>query len=161
MNNLNLIGRKNELFTKDISDSNRELSNIIENSSFLILGAAGSIGQALSKEIFYRNPKKLHIVDISENNLVELVRDIRSSTGYIDGEFKSFALDIGSIEFIGERLAIKEFNDEHNSKKIGQNLKLKFNMDVRGNYIFEFHDFVHPHYAKKSELKKLTELPID
>jgi len=99
MNILNLIGRRNELFSKDIFCNNRELSNIIANCSFLVLGAAGSIGQALVKEIFSRNPKKLHVVDISENNLVELVRDIRSSKGYIKGEFKTFALDIGSIEF--------------------------------------------------------------
>ena len=39
------------------------------------------------------------MVDISENNLVEVVRDIRSSLGYIEGEFKTFALDFGSIEF--------------------------------------------------------------
>ncbi len=99
MNILNLIGRNNELFSHDISYNNRELSNVIENSSFLVLGAAGSIGQALSKEIINRNPEKLHVIDISENNLVELVRDIRSSAGYIKGEFKTFALDIGSIEF--------------------------------------------------------------
>jgi len=99
MNVLKLIGREKELFNEDISKNNRELSNIIANSSFLVLGGAGSIGQTLSKEIFSRNPKKLHVVDISENNLVELVRDIRSSTGYIIGEFKTFSLDIGSIEF--------------------------------------------------------------
>jgi FlaA1/EpsC-like NDP-sugar epimerase len=39
------------------------------------------------------------VVDISENNMVELVRDIRSSYGYIDGDFQTFALDIGSIEY--------------------------------------------------------------
>jgi len=99
MNVLNLIGRNKELFSDDISKNNRELINLIENNSFLVLGAAGSIGQALSKEIFSRNPEKLHVVDISENNLVELVRDFRSSKGYIKGEFKTFALDIGSIEF--------------------------------------------------------------
>jgi len=38
-------------------------------------------------------------VDISENNMVELVRDIRSSFGYIDGDFHTFALDIGSLEY--------------------------------------------------------------
>jgi FlaA1/EpsC-like NDP-sugar epimerase len=65
----------------------------------LVLGAAGSIGQAVTKEIFKRNPNKLHIVDISENNMVELVRDIRSSYGYIKGDFQTFALDIGSIEY--------------------------------------------------------------
>ena len=99
MNILSLINRNKELFKKDIETHNNELSRIISSSSFLVLGGAGSIGQAVTKEIFKRNPKKLHIVDISENNMVELVRDIRSSLGYIDGDFQTFALDIGSIEY--------------------------------------------------------------
>lgn len=96
---LNLIGRKNRLFTQDISNKKKELEKIISSSKFLVLGGAGSIGQAVVKEIFKRNPLKLHVVDISENNMVELVRDIRSSFGYIDGDFQTFALDIGSIEY--------------------------------------------------------------
>ena len=96
---LNLIGRTKELFTEDISNNNNELEKIVSNSTFLVLGGAGSIGQAVTKEIFKRNPKKLHVVDISENNMVELVRDVRSSFGYIDGDFQTFALDIGSFEY--------------------------------------------------------------
>ena len=41
----------------------------------------------------------LHVVDISENNLVELVRELRSTFGYSEGEFKTFALDCGGLEF--------------------------------------------------------------
>ena len=96
---LKLIGREKELFTEDINNYNYQLKDIVSTSTFLVIGGAGSIGQAVTKEIFKRNPKKLHVVDISENNMVELVRDIRSSLGYIDGEFKTFALDIGSIEY--------------------------------------------------------------
>lgn len=96
---LDLIGRKNELFEYDIKTHNDELKSIVSASKFLVIGGAGSIGQAVTKEIFKRNPLKLHVVDISENNLVELVRDIRSSFGYIDGDFKTFALDIGSVEY--------------------------------------------------------------
>jgi len=96
---LNLIGRERELFKNDIDTLEDELSEKVRNSSFLVIGGAGSIGQAVTKEIFKRNPKKLHVVDISENNMVELVRDIRSSFGYIDGDFQTFALDIGSIEY--------------------------------------------------------------
>ncbi len=96
---LELIGRNNELFEDDIREHDNKLREIVSNSTFLVIGAAGSIGQAVTKEIFKRNPKKLHVVDISENNMVELVRDIRSSFGYIDGEFATFALDIGSIEY--------------------------------------------------------------
>src|SRR5210317_1461408 len=93
---LNLIGRTEALFDQDIQHHESELSRIVSASSFLVLGGAGSIGQAVTKEIFKRNPKKLHVVDISENNLVELVRDIRSEYGYIEGDFQTFALDIGS-----------------------------------------------------------------
>lgn len=96
---LSLIGRDKELFLFDVSRNEVELKNKVSLSSFLVLGAAGSIGQAVTKEIFKRNPNKLHIVDISENNMVELVRDIRSSYGYIKGDFQTFALDIGSIEY--------------------------------------------------------------
>ncbi len=96
---LNLIGRSSYLFTKDIAEHQLELESIVAASSFLVLGGAGSIGQAVVKEIFKRDPKKLHVVDISENNMVELVRDIRSSFGYISGDFQTFAIDIGSSEY--------------------------------------------------------------
>ena len=99
MSILSLIGRDKEIFSEDVQEYSEQLKNIVSNSSFLIIGAAGTIGQAVSKEIFKRNPKKLHVVDINENNLTELVRDIRSSFGYIKGDFKTYALDIGSIEY--------------------------------------------------------------
>ncbi|CAH6784635.1 UDP-N-acetylglucosamine 4,6-dehydratase [Vibrio chagasii] len=98
-NALSLIGRTEALFNSDMKQHQDELSDVVSLSRFLVLGGAGSIGQAVTKEIFKRNPKKLHVVDISENNMVELVRDIRSSFGYIDGDFQTFALDIGSLEY--------------------------------------------------------------
>lgn len=98
-NTLKLIGREKELFSSDIMNNEESLKSIVSNATFLVLGGAGSIGQAVTKEIFKRNPLKLHVVDISENNMVELVRDIRSSFGYINGDFQTFALDIGSIEY--------------------------------------------------------------
>lgn len=96
---LSLLGREKQLFDQDVSNRENELLNIISSSRFLVLGGAGSIGQAVVKEIFKRNPNKLHVVDISENNLVELVRDIRATYGYISGEFKTYCIDIGSIEY--------------------------------------------------------------
>ncbi len=99
MNFLKLIGREEPLLLADVSANEEELKKIVESSTFLVVGGAGSIGQAVVKEIFKRNPLKLHVVDISENNLVELVRDIRSSYGYIEGDFQTFSLDIGSIEY--------------------------------------------------------------
>lgn len=96
---LSLIGREKELFVHDVMSHEQELRRIVSASTFLVIGGAGSIGQAVTKEIFRRNPKKLHVVDISENNMVELVRDIRSSEGYIDGDFQTFALDVSSVEY--------------------------------------------------------------
>lgn len=98
-NILQLIGREEALFSSDIESASAELERIVASSRFLVLGGAGSIGQAVTKEIFKRHPKKLHVVDISENNLVELVRDVRSAIGYITGDFQTFALDIGSLEY--------------------------------------------------------------
>ena len=96
---LNLIGRSQALFSSDIEKISEELEKIVSISTFLVIGGAGSIGQAVVKGIFMRNPLKLHVVDISENNLTELVRDIRSSFGYIDGDFNTFSLDVGSLEY--------------------------------------------------------------
>jgi len=98
-NILELIGRDRPLFVSDISRHEKELSEIVSSSRFLVIGGAGSIGQAVTREIFKREPKALHVIDISENNVVELVRDIRSSLGYIKGDFRTFAIDCGKTEF--------------------------------------------------------------
>ena len=99
MDILNLIGRTSPLFEEDISSRRKELEALVSSSTFLVIGGAGSIGQAVTREIFKRNPLALHVVDISENNMVELVRDIRSTLGYIDGDFRTFAIDCGSNEY--------------------------------------------------------------
>lgn len=98
-NILSMVGRTKPLFEKDILDHEKEISEIVKDSKFLVIGGAGTIGSAICRELFARNPRVLHVVDISENNLVEVVRDIRSSVGYGDGEFATFALDCGSEIF--------------------------------------------------------------
>ena len=96
---LDLIGRSDELFNKDVASHDQKLFDLISGSSFLVIGGAGSIGKAVTREIFKRVPKALHVVDISENNMVELVRELRSTIGYNSGDFKTFAIDCGNIEF--------------------------------------------------------------
>ncbi len=99
MNVLDLIGRDQPLFEADVARYASELAERVAHGRFLVIGGAGSIGQAVAREIFKRKPRALHVVDISENNMVELVRDIRSTLGYIDGDFRTFAIDCGSVEF--------------------------------------------------------------
>ena len=99
MDSLNSIGRKERLFDADLNYFAATLESLVKRSKFLVIGGAGSIGQAVSKEIFKRDPKALHVVDLSENNMVELVRDIRSTLGYGSGDFRTFAIDCGDKEF--------------------------------------------------------------
>ena len=99
MNILQLIGRDRPLFDGDVSRHEQQISALVADSRFLVIGGAGSIGQAVTREIFKRSPQVLHVVDISENNMVELVRDIRSTLGYIGGDFRTFAIDCGGREF--------------------------------------------------------------
>lgn len=96
---LYILGRTKQLFDADLIEHEASLDSKIKNSSFLIVGGAGSIGQSVVKEICRRMPKKIHVVDISENNLVELVRDLRSSQYDLGPDFRTFAIDGGSPEF--------------------------------------------------------------
>ena len=99
MDDLKIIGREKVLFSSDTNFFSQELREKIQSSRCLVIGGAGSIGQAVTKEIFKRDPKALHVVDISENNMVELVRELRSTLGYGSGDFRTFAVDCGSLEF--------------------------------------------------------------
>jgi len=91
--------QRGPLFDEDVARHRAELDELVSGARFLVIGGAGSIGQAVTREIFRRAPTALHVVDISENNLVELVRDIRSTLGYLCDDFRTFAIDCGSPEF--------------------------------------------------------------
>ncbi len=93
-----LIGRSAPLFAEDLARHEASIRDATAGGRFLVVGGAGSIGSAVVRELFLRRPRALHVVDISENNLAELVRDLRSSLGYIEGDFRAFALDCGSVE---------------------------------------------------------------
>lgn len=96
---LEIVGRSAPLFEEDLREHEAKLSELIANSRFLVVGGAGSIGGAVVHELFARNPRALHVIDSSENNLAELVRDIRSSLGYIDGDFHAYCFDALGTEF--------------------------------------------------------------
>ena len=66
-------------FDRDISCSNSLLFNAINNKSILVVGGAGTIGSSYIKQILKYKPSKITVVDINENGLTELTRDLRSS----------------------------------------------------------------------------------
>ena len=96
---LALIGRNKPLLDQDIADHAELLFAGVSQAKFLVLGGAGSIGAAVVREIVKRKPRAIDVVDINENGLAELVRDLRSSFSSIGGDFRTFAIDIGSQEF--------------------------------------------------------------
>ena len=99
MTKYSFLDRNVSIFSKDLIKYDDQLSDLIKGSNVLVIGAAGTIGQSVFKEIISRKPKKIYAVDISENNLVELVRSVRSSHLNIKTEIKTFAIDAGSLEF--------------------------------------------------------------
>lgn len=99
MNILSIVGRTRQLFDTDVAKNEAELCDRISGSRILVIGGAGTIGQAMTRELFKRGPRALHVVDISENNLVELVRDIRSTLGYGSGDFQTVPVDVASRYF--------------------------------------------------------------
>ena len=91
MNHLQVIGREKALFSSDTKLLSKELcAEITQSSRFLIIGGAGSIGQAVAKEIFKRDPQALHVVDMSENNMVELVQRSQKHSGLWQWRFQDF-----------------------------------------------------------------------
>ena len=66
-------------FDKDISESKNILLNKICDQNILVIGGAGTIGSSYVKQILNYKPSKITIVDINENGLTELTRDLRSS----------------------------------------------------------------------------------
>ena len=95
----NFLNRNSSIFKDDLERIKDDLSHLIGGSRILVIGAAGTIGQSVFYELFSRKPKSIHAVDISENNLVELVRTIRSSPLDQSPELKTYAIDYGSNEF--------------------------------------------------------------
>jgi len=96
----NLLDRSTSIFENDFLLMKRQISEEVRQSTFVVVGGAGTIGSSVVKLLVFLKAKKIHIVDISENNLVELIRDIRSSNDDIVTEIETYALDCGSQEFV-------------------------------------------------------------
>ena len=95
-----LLRRQGTLFLQDYEDTRPALCEAVQGAKILVIGGGGTIGRAVTKELFALRPSLLHVSDISENGLVEVVRDIRSSLGYITEKFETFVIDCLSPEFL-------------------------------------------------------------
>ena len=90
-------GRSTSLFAADLERRDAELRERLRGARVLVVGGAGSIGAATIGELSRFAVRALHVVDLSENGLAELVRDLRSRAGGLDvADFRALPLDFGS-----------------------------------------------------------------
>ncbi len=92
--------RVKSLLSEDFLKYHAELNKRINGKRVLVIGGAGTIGSSYIKAILKFNIAKLVVVDINENGLTELVRDLRSSTGYnIPADFITYPVNFGDRVF--------------------------------------------------------------
>lgn len=95
-----VLGREKSMFSIDLLNHADKLAENIENKNLLVIGGAGTIGSSFIKAALNFKPAKLVIVDINENGLTELVRDLRSSPGqFIPNELYSYPVSFDSPVF--------------------------------------------------------------
>jgi FlaA1/EpsC-like NDP-sugar epimerase len=78
----NITKRETSFFELDIKNNFAQLTAEIEGKSVLVIGGAGTIGSSFVKAILHFKPATVFIIDINENGLTEIVRDIRSDAAY-------------------------------------------------------------------------------
>jgi FlaA1/EpsC-like NDP-sugar epimerase len=95
-----VTGRATSFFSEDLQANADTVCESVSDSRVAIIGAAGSIGSAVVKTILHFRPTALSLIDINENNLVELVRDLRSSKAFkLPLDFATLPIGLGAIEF--------------------------------------------------------------
>lgn len=96
----NVTKREKSMFLKDIENNKDVLIKKIQGKKVLVIGGAGSIGSSFIKSILPYQPQTLVVVDINENALAELTRDLRSTKGmYIPAEYITYPMDFASPTF--------------------------------------------------------------
>lgn len=89
-------GRRAPLFEADVARSHARVASRVGGARVLVIGGAGSIGSATVRELVRFGPAAVHVVDVSENNLAELVRDLRGSHALDGIELRTLPIDYGS-----------------------------------------------------------------
>lgn len=88
------------MFYNDIQKHKEILMEKIKGKSVLVIGGAGSIGSSFIKAILPFMPGTLVVVDINENGLAELTRDLRSTKGlYVPEDYIPYPMDFASPTF--------------------------------------------------------------
>ena len=95
-----LLGRNESIFSEDFLENFHSIHLAVKNKNLLVIGGAGSIGQATVKVLLEFEPNQIDVVDINENDLTELVRDCRSSFLNLNSKLNIFCISASSLEFL-------------------------------------------------------------
>lgn len=96
----NVTFRKESMFLADIEANRDKLSAEIKDKSVCVIGGAGSIGSSFIKAVLPFKPSKLIVIDLNENGLAELTRDLRSTYGmYVPAEYRAYTLNFADPIF--------------------------------------------------------------
>lgn len=96
----NVICRQTSMFQDDIEANKEQLTAEIEGKSVCVIGGAGSIGSSFIRSILRFKPGKLIVIDLNENGLAELTRDIRSTEGmFVPEEYRAYTLNFADPIF--------------------------------------------------------------
>jgi FlaA1/EpsC-like NDP-sugar epimerase len=93
-----ITGRTESFFQPDMDAHRATIQQRVQGKSVLVIGGAGSIGSAFVKELLHFRPSRLWVVDLNENGLAELVRDLRSTFEVLP-ELRTYPIDFSSLVF--------------------------------------------------------------
>ena len=94
-----ITGRPESLFAEDVNQNQEKISDRVGGKSVMVIGGAGSIGSAFIKTLLPFRPAKISVIDIDENGLAELIRDLRSQSSPTSTEIKVWPLTFGCKAF--------------------------------------------------------------
>lgn len=98
--NESITNRKESMFLSDIDSNRAELQSLVKNKKILVIGGAGTIGSSYIRAILPFHPAQLVVVDISENGLTELTRDLRSTYKmFVPEDYKTYPLNFADPIF--------------------------------------------------------------
>lgn len=99
--------RQESFFQADLEKFHDQLTEAIHEKAILVIGGAGTIGSSYIRSVLKYKPSKLYVVDISENGLTELTRDLRSTLGgYVPEDYKTYPINFNDEVFC--RMLAKE-----------------------------------------------------
>ncbi|MDO9580209.1 MAG: polysaccharide biosynthesis protein [Bacteroidales bacterium] len=98
--NQHITNRKESFFAKDLLKYNKQLTEAITGKSVMVIGGAGTIGSSYIRAVLKYHPSRLYVVDISENGLTELTRNLRSEFGgYVPADYKTYPINFNDDVF--------------------------------------------------------------